>query len=81
MNPKFYYRLDSFYANHRTFIRSRSYDQLKGKDPEKIKLTKCEPVDKVSDLLDWWSEQDLPASVIVDPENTVLNPCGNIAKY
>jgi hypothetical protein len=30
VNPKIYYRLENFYANHRNFVKSRSYKQLRG---------------------------------------------------
>ena len=26
INPKIYYKLENFYANHRSFVKSRSYD-------------------------------------------------------
>ena len=29
--PKIYYRLENFYANHRNFVKSRSFKQLRGK--------------------------------------------------
>jgi len=28
--PKIYYELNNFYANHRNFVKSRSYSQLRG---------------------------------------------------
>ena len=28
--PKMYYKLDNFYANHRNFVKSRNYKQLRG---------------------------------------------------
>ncbi len=31
-NPMVYYRLDNFYSNHRTYVKSKSNDQLKGVD-------------------------------------------------
>jgi hypothetical protein len=30
VNPKIYYKLENFYANHRNFVKSRSYKQLRG---------------------------------------------------
>jgi hypothetical protein len=30
VNPKIYYQLENFYANHRNFVKSRSYTQLRG---------------------------------------------------
>jgi hypothetical protein len=32
VRPKVYYKLEFFYANHRKFMESRSYDQLRGVD-------------------------------------------------
>lgn len=28
VNPKVYYKINNFYANHQNFIKSKSYDQL-----------------------------------------------------
>lgn len=81
VNPKVYYRLDEFYANHRTFVRSKSYNQLSGEELSESDLSKCSPTLKVSDLYDWWNESELPASVTKNPSGTIANPCGNIAKY
>jgi LEM3 (ligand-effect modulator 3) family / CDC50 family len=41
----FYYQLDNFYQNHRRYVKSRDYNQLKGQylTPDKIS-TSCDPI-------------------------------------
>lgn len=40
-----YYELDNFYQNHRKYVKSRSYKQLKGNYLEKQSdLLDCDPV-------------------------------------
>ena len=31
VKPKLYYKLDNFFSNHRNFVKSRYYNQLRGK--------------------------------------------------
>ena len=85
VNPKLYYRLDNFYANHRTFIKSHDRKQLDGVVRTRDEISKCKPVYSVQDLLDWYSTDDLPAEVVRTDQSAladvVANPCGNIAKY
>lgn len=46
-----YYQLDNFYQNHRRYVKSRSFDQLKGtKYYEPTELTDCDPITKNSDI-------------------------------
>jgi hypothetical protein len=53
VNPKIYYKLENFYANHRNFVKSRNYKQLRGNDLTAAELgTTCDPVLKMSDLGD-----------------------------
>jgi hypothetical protein len=69
-----YYRLVDFYQNHRTFIKSRSYQQLAGKgNPD---VSNCAPVDESEDI-----DPRLPMlnGAIPDQDNP-LNPCGIAAK-
>ena len=56
--PFIYYKLHDFYANHRSFVKSRSYDQQFGEDVPADKLQKCDPVFRISDLEDFVG--DLP---------------------
>lgn len=84
-NPFLYFRLEHFYANHRTFVKSRSYEQLRGKDLASGQLAKCDPIIYESDLKDWISHTDvLTSPVVLSPESfrdRVANPCGLVAKY
>ena len=43
-----YYQLDNFYQNHRRYVKSRSFDQLKGKSVDVS--TDCDPIVKVKDI-------------------------------
>lgn len=79
VEPKIYYQLENFYANHRNFVKSRNYKQLRGNHLSASELTTCEPVVRMSDLGD-----NIPKLSI---NNTTLRgddvafPCGLIAKY
>jgi hypothetical protein len=64
-NPFLYFRLEQFYANHRTFVKSRSYEQLRGNDLASGDLTKCDPVINESDLKDWISQTDVTSPEIL----------------
>ena len=75
-NPKIYYRLENFYANHRNFVKSRSYSQLRGNVFEADSLGICDPVttnDDVGKLVSFGGTQLL--------SDGAANPCGLIAKY
>lgn len=37
--PKIYYMIDNFYANHRNFVKSRIYKQMRGNDMEESKIS------------------------------------------
>lgn len=40
-----YYQLDNFYQNHRRYVKSRSFDQLKGNYLTVAQLqTDCDPI-------------------------------------
>lgn len=76
-NPKLYYRLDNFYSNHRNFVKSRSYAQLRGDVLKKSEVsTDCDPVVSMEDLDATTSIGGTQLS-----DGTVANPCGLIAKY
>jgi len=52
VNPKFYYQLENFYANHRNFVKSRNFKQLRGNILDEDQISTCAPVKKMSDLGD-----------------------------
>lgn len=72
-----YYQLDNFYQNHRRYVKSKSNDQLAGKNlPVDELLSDCEPIVKNKDL----PEGTLSLSKkTLDPEGPAY-PCGLIAK-
>jgi hypothetical protein len=76
--PKFYYRLDNFYSNHRNFVKSRSYGQLRGEKMGKSDVNEdCDPVVTMGDL---------GQTSVVDPtvtlsEKDVASPCGLIGMF
>jgi hypothetical protein len=73
----FYYYLTSYYQNQRRYVKSRSKEQLKGKDLTETGLAECEPVitmDKLGRL-----KQDLQGAVDLEDDD-VANPCGLVAK-
>lgn len=72
----FYYELHNFYQNHRRYVKSKSYEQLMGKDLSKSDLEICEPVITMDDLGRF--AEDREASELGDDD--IANPCGLIAK-
>lgn len=76
-----YYELDNFYMNHRDFVKSRSYPQLRGEVHYDNKVAlRCEGALFMSEIFDndtskykTWSGKRLKGS-------DVANPCGLIAK-
>lgn len=79
VNPKLYYELDNFYANHRNFVKSRNYKQLRGNNLGSSELTTCEPIIKMSDLGDDKAKVALDGTILRSDD--VAFPCGLIAKY
>ena len=81
MNPKVYYKLDNFFANHRNFVKSRNFKQLRGAatypaDEAQI-ITSCSPLVYNQDM------DDTATSIVnnsLDPSN-IAQPCGIIANY
>ena len=72
-----YYQLDNFYQNHRRYVKSRSYEQLKGTYLAVSALSDCDPITKNSDI----------ASTLYAVDGTTLLtgsdpaiPCGLVAK-
>jgi hypothetical protein len=39
-----YYQLDNFYQNHRRYVKSRSFSQLKGSNLAVADLADCDPI-------------------------------------
>jgi hypothetical protein len=76
-SPKVYYKLENFYANHRNFVKSRSYKQQRASTTSAT--SDCSPVKEMSDLLE--SEQGYSYGGKKLSGNDTANPCGLIAKY
>lgn len=80
VNPKIYYQLDNFYANHRNFVKSRDYKQLRGNVMSASDIgASCDPVLYMSDLGDTIAKLALDNTVL--PSTNIAYPCGLIAKY
>ena len=73
-----YYRLKNFYQNHRRYISSKSYKQLKGKIMKESEIKDdCEPIILNKDIYEGVISID--GSTVLDPDG-VAHPCGLIAK-
>ena len=62
--PKVYYRLNEFYSNHRSFVKSMSYKMLRGNDRTMDTIgNDCSPIRTNEDILndDW---VDLPQDIM-----------------
>lgn len=70
-----YYQLDNFYQNHRRYVKSRSFDQLKGKDVDIS--TDCDPIVKNKDI--YPGVKSFDQKTTLDPEAKAW-PCGLVAK-
>lgn len=70
-----YYELDNFYQNHRRYVKSRDYYQLRGEIRSYSEISDCDPIRKNSDL----SVTTSYGGVTLD-KDAVANPCGLIAK-
>lgn len=74
-NPKFYYEIRNFYANHRNFVKSLSYAQLRGDADASVES--CDPIEENEDV----------SSPLLALDGSTLspggdaNPCGLRAKY
>jgi len=73
----FYYELHNYYQNHRRYVKSKSNDQLKGKDMSKGDLADCDPVISMGDL--GRRREDMQGGWTLD-DSEPANPCGLIAK-
>lgn len=74
-NPKLYYKIEHFYANHRNFVKSISYSQLRA---DSSSSSMCSPVTKNKDISSPLTAVD--GSTVLNPEDDA-NPCGLRAKY
>lgn len=70
-----YYELSNFYQNHRLYVRSRSYTQLRDEKPLKTELELCKPAKYNKDFEDYYPD----AVKDLDPDD-VAKPCGMIAR-
>jgi LEM3 (ligand-effect modulator 3) family / CDC50 family len=70
----FYYKLTDFYQNHRLYLRSKSYAQLRNGSPIQTELNYCSPAKYNSDFVGYYnSSKDLNPGEIA-------RPCGMIAR-
>jgi hypothetical protein len=73
-----YYRLKNFYQNHRRYIKSKSYKQLKGNIMSESSIKDdCDPIILNKDIYE--GVMPLIGDKPLDPEG-VAHPCGLIAK-
>lgn len=78
-NPKLYYRLDKFYNNYRSYVKSKDIYQLSGKFKTVEMEKKCNGAESNADLVkNWLKITDLPKTMW---NNTVqmdelAYPCG-----
>ena len=72
-----YYQLDNFYQNHRRYVKSRSFNQLKGDWLTVDKLADCDPIKKVGDLSD--NQKYNKNNKKMDDADPAV-PCGLVAK-
>lgn len=70
-----YYQLDNFYQNHRKYVRSVNYNQLKGDVLSVSSLDDCDPIKTNADL----GFEKSYGGTTLDP-NAAANPCGLIAR-
>lgn len=74
-SPNLYYEIDNFYGNHRNYVKSISYSQLRGNTD--TSLDSCDPITQNKDV----------SSTLYALDGSLLstsgdaNPCGLRAKY
>ena len=71
-----YYQLDNFYQNHRRYVKSRSFNQLKGDYLTVSELSDCDPIKQ---------NKDLGITKAFDKKTDLIKedpaiPCGLVAK-
>ena len=74
--PKVYYKIENFYGNHRNYVKSIDYPQLR--DASSSAGSKCAPIKKNKDIITPLLAVD--GTTTLDP-NSDANPCGLRAKY
>lgn len=74
--PKIYYKLDNFYANHRNFVKSLDYSQLRADSSSAG--ADCSPIKKNKDVSTPLNAVD--GTTVLNPDDDA-NPCGLRAKY
>ena len=77
VNPKIYYELNNFYSNHRNFVKSMSFEQLRGNILASDEVGDCSPVETMEEL----AITDQSIGEVLMSGSDVANPCGLIAKY
>ena len=68
-----YYKLENFYQNHRLYVRSRSYTQLRNGDPTDAELDLCSPAKYNEDFKGYTTKTGLK-------NRDVAVPCGMVAR-
>ena len=48
--PKIYYKIENFYANHKSFVKSKSFKQLRGNILDSGSVSSCDPIETMKDL-------------------------------
>ena len=77
-NIMVYYQLDGFYQNHRRYVKSKSDDQLNGKDISFEAMKDSQDCDPVITNKEMGKTQSITGAPLA--ENDVAIPCGLIAK-
>lgn len=84
--PYLYYEIENFYANHRKFVKSRNYKQLRGNVISLclfLQIVSKSDVSSSCDPITDMGDTGFSASIGGNSlsSDTVANPCGLIAKY
>lgn len=68
-----YYQLTNFYQNHRLYVKSKSYTQLRGDKPSSTELENCKGARYNKDFAGYYKGKTLNA-------DSTARPCGLIAR-
>lgn len=82
-NPKIYYRLENFFANHRNFVKSRNFKQLRGEQSSDLDLSNtCSGILRNRDIKED-TDGRISTSINGMPldDDDYAQPCGLIARY